>query len=373
MVVFDNVEITIEPGVELRFNAATNLELRGKLTAIGTATDSIVFTSNVDEPARHDWLGIKVIGNADPTYEGGQVTMEYVRGEYAKTFINMDLAYNGPYLYNNCTFFDNSKVNEDGGAPLTKFEECVFRENGQGLDWCQFDSEAIGCHFLDNGQGLAGIDLIKNCYFSGNIVALSPYGATINCLIKNNDVGVKCSFNAVNNTFTGNTVFGNVVGVEIQSYFNESVTFTDNVICNNSFYDIKFLDHNNADLSDNCWCTERSDDIAGNIYDGYDNIAYGLVTFEPFNTDCGLASIPSEEISVSYSIYPNPFTNQFTFESNQENEVMLTFTDISGKIIFRTIFTKTINITDVYLDAGIYLYQLRDEYGSVTTGKLVKE
>jgi hypothetical protein len=26
LVVFDNIEITIEPGVELRFNAATNLE-----------------------------------------------------------------------------------------------------------------------------------------------------------------------------------------------------------------------------------------------------------------------------------------------------------------------------------------------------------
>jgi hypothetical protein len=299
--------------------------------------------------------------------------MHYVRGEYAKNLIDMDIAYNGPYIFKNCTFFDNSKVNVDGGGPLTKFEGCTFRENGTGADWCQFDSEAIGCNFIDNGQGLAGIDLVENCYFSGNTVAMSPYGVTKNCIVKNNDVGVKCSFNAVNNTFTGNQVFDNVVGVEIQTFFDEVVTFTGNVICNNSFYDIKYLHSSNADLSDNCWCSERDDVISGNIFDGYDDIAYGLVSFEPFNTDCGLVGLPGDAEMPVYTVYPNPFTNDLSFKSNQPDITTLTFTDLAGKVIFRTSFTNELNISDMELESGVYLYQLRDAQENVVMGKVVKQ
>lgn len=47
VVVFAEVELTIDPGVAVKFDAGTGLEIRGVLTAIGTITDSIEFTSNL--------------------------------------------------------------------------------------------------------------------------------------------------------------------------------------------------------------------------------------------------------------------------------------------------------------------------------------
>ena len=44
LVIFDGVEVTIEAGVKVMFEPSASMELRGKLWAIGTASDSIVFT-----------------------------------------------------------------------------------------------------------------------------------------------------------------------------------------------------------------------------------------------------------------------------------------------------------------------------------------
>ena len=46
VVVFSDVELTIEPGVLVKFDAGTGIEFRGDLRAIGTIQDTIVFTSN---------------------------------------------------------------------------------------------------------------------------------------------------------------------------------------------------------------------------------------------------------------------------------------------------------------------------------------
>lgn len=373
VVIFDHVELVIEPGVEVKFNLGANMELRGKLTAIGTASNPILFTSNLLSPARHNWNGIKVIGNTDPVYSGGQVTMKYVRGEYAKTFIDMDIAYNGPYIFEYCTFYDNSKVNEDGGAPLTSFDHCDFKNNGQGLDWCQFDSKVTSSNFLNNGLGLEGIALVDGCYFSGNTIAMSPYGETKNCIAKNNEVAVKCSFNAVNNKFTGNSIFNNVVGVEIQSFFSESVDFTGNTICHNSFYDVKYLWMNNGDLSDNCWCSEDPEEIKGNIYDGYDDIAYGLVTFDPFNSGCELASIGTNSFETQVSVYPNPFNDQLIFSADSNEPISLEIMDLTGKKIFNAEFQNQLKIEELNVQSGIYLYRLVNSTGEEKIGKIIKQ
>ena len=286
LVVFEGVEITIEPGVTVQFDQSASLELRGKLTAIGTETDSIYFTSSQSSPTIGAWNGITVIGTTSPLGVGDQVTLEYSKGMYASVFINLDIAYHGPYNFKHCYFAYNGKVNEDGGSPSTNFDYCTFESNTQALDWCQFENRASHCYFYNNDVGLVGIEQVDTCYFSGHPdYAMAPYGVTTGCTIENNAIGVKTGFNAVNHTFVNNTVINNGVGLEISSFFNGSHTITGNTICNNSIYNVKLLTSNNADLGMNCWCSTDEGQIQSTIYDGYDNVAYGLDSLSPVLTN----------------------------------------------------------------------------------------
>ncbi|HKR06359.1 MAG TPA: hypothetical protein VJY62_17120, partial [Bacteroidia bacterium] len=71
-VVFPGVTLTIEPGVVVKFDDNMYLEIRqATLISIGTATDSITFTSNSSSPSRGIWGhanngGIWLNGNPTP-------------------------------------------------------------------------------------------------------------------------------------------------------------------------------------------------------------------------------------------------------------------------------------------------------------------
>lgn len=376
LVVFDGVEITVEPGVIVQFNQNASLELRGKLTAIGTSSDWIYFTSSSAQPIMNSWYGITVLGTSQTPIN--QVTMEYVKGMYSTTFINLDAAYNGPYNFKHCYFAQNAKVNEDGGAPSTNFDYCTFEANAQALDWCQFDNRASHCSFINNAIGLVGIEKVDTCYFRGHTdFALAPYGVTTGCNIENNVVGVKTGFNSVNHTFVNNTIMYNEIGIEIDSYFNGSQTFTGNKICSNSEYNLKLLSSNNADLGYNCWCSTDISQIQETIYDGYDNTAYGLVSLPPVIEDCGhplIATTPELPISnLAVTIYPNPFSEIIHFQTETEQEVTLAIFDINGRLVTTEQFHFETSINGAELGAGIYLYTMTSEDGASMKGKLVKE
>jgi len=376
LVVFDGVEINVEPGVVVQFNQGASLEMRGKLTAIGTEVDSIYFTSSLATPIMNSWGGIKVIGTSQ--VPNNQVTMEYVKGMFTSTFIDLDAAYNGPYNFKHCYFAQNGKVNEDGGAPSTNFDYCTFEANAQALDWCQFDNRASHCSFINNAIGLEGIEQVDTCYFRGHTqFAMAPYGVTTGCTIEFNVLGVKTGFNAVNHTFVNNTIRNNDIGIQISSYFNGSITFTGNTICGNSVYNLNFISTNNADLGMNCWCSTDISQIQGTIYDGYDNTAYGLVSLSPVLSDCGpalFASTPDLTIpNLSVSIYPNPFNETIHFNVESEQEITLSIFDMFGRIVTTEKFHSETEINGNDLGTGIYLYTLMTEDGAVVNGKLVKE
>lgn len=377
-VVFDGVDLTIDPGVVVKFDAGVGFELRGKLIAIGTATDSITFTSNLASPTKSSWTGITVIGTTNPLGVGDQITMEYCKGMYSHYFVDLNIAYHGPYIFRHCYFANNYKINNDGGMPTTIFENCKFESNYLALDWCQFDSRVSNSFFISNVNGLEGIAHVDTCYFSGNIgIALSPYGSTVGCTIENNNIGVNCFFNGVNDTFINNTVINNSIGVEMLSYVNGPINFTGNTICNNTTYNLRLLHTNNADLSNNCWCSTDSAFIRSTIYDGYVNISYGLVNFMPLAGSCPQIGVgfgtPAASIVLSTSIFPNPFNNKIEIknENNKVSEVILF--DITARKMLQQKFTNSVSLYTEQLAKGIYLYEVRCENGLCKKGKLVKD
>jgi hypothetical protein len=84
----ENKTLTIEPGAKVRFVPISDdqssgddinrseLRIRGILRAVGTSSDSILFTSNAETPAAGDWYGIRVYDS------GSKAFLDYCRIEY---------------------------------------------------------------------------------------------------------------------------------------------------------------------------------------------------------------------------------------------------------------------------------------------------
>ena len=165
--------------------------------------------------------------------------------------------------------------------------------------------------------------------------------------------------------------------LEISSFFNGSHTITGNTICNNSIYNVKLLTSNNADLGMNCWCSTDEGQIQSTLYDGYDNVAYGLVSLSPVLTNCGSPLIVnSSELffsNLSVSVYPNPFVETIYFKAETESTITLSIFDMFGRLIIKDEFQYETNINGLDLDAGIYLYTVKAEDGLTLSGKLIKE
>src|SRR5690606_8839030 len=192
--------------------------------------------------------------------------------------------------------------------------------------------------FHDNEIGATAVHLIENCEFYNH----SDRGATvtgadrkmIGCLIHDNVIGVQ-THNVSGTQFIDNVVYSNDIGVRMVTFFNDpGILFHSNKICHNTTWDLEYGHSNNADLSNNCWCSIEPDTISAHIRDGYDDISYGLVTFSPFDVCAVALSVGSEDIP-EVSIYPNPATDFVSVVVNSGILNDLTIVDLQGRVVLR--------------------------------------
>lgn len=377
VVVFPGVTLTIQPGVTIKFNANAILEVRGKCEAIGNVNDTIVFTSNLPSPSAGAWTGIRLIGTSTPTV-ANQLTMEYCKGMYADHFVDLDIAYYGPYNFKHCYFAHNNAVNLDGGLPTVNFDHCHFVSNQIGLDYPQFGGRVSHSYFINNVVGTKGFDRVDSCYFASNTgTACVPYGPTVGNKIVNNNIGVHGMYNSVNNSFRNNEVTNNNIGVQVETYFNGSITFTGNTICNNSTWDLKMFTNNNADLSNNCWCTSNVSLIQSKIYDGFTNASLGLVNLSPLASICSTnaMNVKEYEVSNTHLLIPNPFNESAFIILNDASYGIceLAIYDAQGKIVRKEkveVYDK-IPLQRNELKNGLYLYVINKETRVLAKGKFV--
>jgi hypothetical protein len=86
VVVMPGVTLTIEPGVEVRFNAQRALVVNGTLDARGTEMQPIIFTANTDELEPGYWGYIQFGSDFEPPTACGEPqcpTLQHVVVEYA--------------------------------------------------------------------------------------------------------------------------------------------------------------------------------------------------------------------------------------------------------------------------------------------------
>ena len=90
-------------------------------------------------------------------------------------------------------------------------------------------------------------------------------------------------------------------------------------------------------------------------------------------SSCWLYSeIKEFENHSSVSLFPNPFSTQLTFSAADNEQTSISLYNFLGQKVLQQTFTNNTTINTEQLAEGIYIYELRNEAGTVTTGKVVK-
>ena len=116
------VNLTIDPGTDVKFNGFYSLIVNGNLTAVGTPGNRINITSNQSSPSIADWYSIRVnsIGNCELVYcdilysldgvwlfNSRNNTIDHCNISYSTNGVDVRSWYN---VVTNCTFGDGARV-----------------------------------------------------------------------------------------------------------------------------------------------------------------------------------------------------------------------------------------------------------------------
>jgi parallel beta-helix repeat protein len=370
VVVFQGVTLTIDPGVVVKFDTTTCLEVRGTLLATGTVTDTIVFTSNTTSPGWSSWRGIKFTTSLS-------ATIQYVKIEYAFEGV---YAYNATYTswsVGNCLFCHNKTAENLKAAYANNFFYCNFDHNNGGISAEEY-SNINNCTFAYNywGIGYMYSNYLTNCMFYGN-TGWGIQDAFYNHIDGNtftlNGVGIYIKlFNTT--VVQNNYIYNNWIGMEIRGDPQSPASVHNNTICNNAGFNVQNDGVENFDFTNNCWCLTDSIAIAGKIADAYDNPSFGIVYFSPWLTCPEGINDPAPIQTIS--VFPNPFISSTTFVLDEPiKHLQLLLFDEAGNLIRQQDASneKTIEIERGDLSCGTYFYEFINESGIVGRGKLIAE
>lgn len=405
VVVFPGVTLAIEPGVTVRFDDNKFLEIRqSNLIAQGTSTDFITFTSNSSSPVPGSWKQI-FLNQPVP-----QLTFKYCNFRYASraiwlipsfldtiTIKNSTFSFNitgmqmhfsggGFALIDSVKFLHNSVGGEliRGLISNSNFlydstglngyfcsvKNSIIRNNYyDGLNGCD---SVVNCIINNNNRGvIAGV--IKNCIVDSNMVGIPAAGIISNCEIKHNVYGVEAA-----DTIKYNIIENDSIGIYMDLNGQCCPKVYCNKICDNTAYSLFNGSHFNFSIANNFWCTNDSATIANAVYDGYDNIAMGLVNYMSIDTQqCYLntgTSIYILKDFSSISISPNPATSEIKITNLSPTENQISIFNILGQQV------KSIGVSHVQstilpvsdLPAGIYVVTIFDGE-KIVCKKFVKE
>lgn len=266
--------LTIEPGVQVRFDGYYRIDVNGTLYAVGTKANRIAITSNSATPESNDWNRIQIDSNGivefkycDVSY-GDYGIYLYSTSNNSVTDSNfsfnngnsifLDLASNNTisnnhitigsriYLwkstYNNIT--NNNITNTWSGIYLVgssnnNISNNIVSDNQYGIE---FDNFGAG----SNNNNIIADNIISNNGAYGLALEASSYNNTIrnNTISNNGGEGLLVSGSSNNNTVTNNTISNNWYGIHVH-------LSSGNRICHNNI--IYNLQQAGDDSDDNQW------------------------------------------------------------------------------------------------------------------------
>ena len=219
--------LTIQPGVEVRLDSAKCIMVKGTLSAIGTATDSVIITKNGTARWARLWLKNASMGS-----------FKYCRVEYADSsaIANDNTSLFDSLYIGYCTISNNSTGGGDGGGISTN-GLAIITNNTISNNSASYNGGGGG--ISTNGSATITNNTISNNSASGGGGIFNRGLATItNNAISNNSAGGGGggiftdggSATITNNTISNNSAGGGG-GISTQG---GSDTITNNTIANNS-------------------------------------------------------------------------------------------------------------------------------------------
>jgi hypothetical protein len=201
------VILTLEPGVEVYFNAGLRMNIQGNLSAVGTPGQGILFTKN----SASNWGYVYFQAN-------GSGNLDHCTIEYSNNGINANST--GSVSVANTTLRNNTYGLYSSSANILTFSDCQVENNGNGMYVSGGSVDLASVTFSGNtnygfqGVGVAPGLLDSGTSFSNNGTGL--YVSGVPGLILNTPV-----------SFSGHTTTGlHLVDCETPSIDNQ--TFTEN-------------------------------------------------------------------------------------------------------------------------------------------------
>ena len=264
VVVFPDNKLTIEPGVEVRFAGSTDLIIRGRLVARGTASNRIVFTSNSSNPSEGSWGGIDIDDSL-----GGNISIKFANISFAE----LGLTGAGPLNISDCVFSNNRYAL---GFSNGKVERCTFENTT--FTAMQGSYNVISNSFFRNNRialfNLKSARVYTSVFVNNDRAFVVGDGEVRGSKIFNNGIGVDRG----RYHLFQNTIANNGIGV----VFEEGAVIEYNNIYNNTEHNIRSSLSTNKDASHNWWGTIDTAAIEEGIYDGRDDPLLGLINYQPF-------------------------------------------------------------------------------------------
>jgi hypothetical protein len=280
--VFLDYSLTIEPGVVVRFNPGTTLQIDGTLNALGTPAAPIAFES-VDSQNPGDGVYLA-------TNEQGTGAFDYVEFRSFTTALRVECCWGAalPASISNSTFVENGVGIGGYAGSVVTVTACVFDNNASAIT--NADKLITDSTFVNNDYGLYFTERVAvyDSVFQFNTVALAGGGGNIEgCTITENQTGVQGGFNLAQNTITANGT--GVIFTDNSGYVGRAQC---NDIFGNSVYNAEVGTSTSFSQPDNWWGSTDPSVIDASIYDGMDAPNLGLLTYSPF------LSTPWEQSSV---------------------------------------------------------------------------
>ena len=179
-----NATLSIDPGAMVKFAGGASLIIKGNLSAVGSETSKIVFTSNKPHPNPGDWGTIKFEGGANQTF-----MMKYCIVQYGSNGVTIQSV--GKSKIENSQFYNNSyAINVMGNSNL-QIKNNIFEFNHVGIfgagdiisnvtigdntisnnNWESQPQEACGIYLKVTRSGWGVHTTIQNVNISGNTIS----------------------------------------------------------------------------------------------------------------------------------------------------------------------------------------------------------
>lgn len=315
--------LTIQPGVEVRVDSTRSITVDGKIIAEGTVLDSIIFTCNSVNPWLNGWAGISFRIKA----RNDTSRFSYCRIEYAAT---------GIYNAGTSTLVNNSVLRHCSSAAIylttpslptncyNAVNKCLITQNDKGV-WDSQNTPIPGLlsennitynsigyfaqssnngmvttnnNFFYNGTGVSlqggNVRGLRFNNFKGNssmalaVVAGTIYTPVSNNLFIYNDIALWLS-DVMTASVANNTIAYNNQGIfHNQNSFNlpnpSGMVISNNCLTNNVNYNFRENSTVDFQATNNWWGDTAIAHIDSFIYDHYDSVALGTVSYLPIQT-----------------------------------------------------------------------------------------